>query len=259
MVLTTKSLTIVSALALSAALAAPAFAADLPTMKAPPAPAIEPIQPLGFFVRLGVIYAINTSTSNIYFTPAPGAPVTQMPGAGAKIGNVGTVGVEVGYFVTQNISLDVSGGLPQWAHDDITNVPATVTVGTRGALTSGTTLAKVMPSAIPVTLNYHFMGWGAFQPYVGAGFAPVFSFNTRDHFATGVTVNPTVGAVLVAGADVMIDRHWGVTFNVKKIFASVTSPNASNIVGAAIGAQLPGKQVTNFQPWVLSTGVTYRF
>ena len=220
---------------------------------------MEPIQPLGFFVRLGVVYAINTSASTIDFTPAPGAPLTRMPGAGAKIGNVGTLGVEVGYFVTQNISLDVAGGLPQWAHDDITNVPAAVTAATGGALTSGTTLSKVMPSAIPVTLNYHFMGWGAFQPYVGAGFAPVFSFNTHDRFATGVSVQPTVGAVLVAGADVMIDRHWGVTFNVKKLFASVTATNSSNVVGAAIGAPLPGKQTISFQPWILSTGVTYRF
>ena len=67
------------------------------------------------------------------------------------------------------------------------------------------------------------MNFGAFQPYVGAGFAPLFSARTHDGFVTGVSVQPTVGAVLAAGADVMIDRHWGVNFNVKKIFASVTS------------------------------------
>jgi len=237
-----------------------AVAADLPTKKAPPELApVAPVQPLNFFVRLGVVYAINTASSTIDFTPQPGAPQIQMPGAGATIGNVGTIGVELGYFVTPNISIDIAAGLPQWAHDSITNVPLAVTVGTGGALTSGTILAKVMPSAIPLTINYHFMDWGAFQPYVGAGLAPVFSFQTHDAFATGVNVQPTVGAVLDVGTDVMFDRHWGVNVDVKKLFANITTTNSSNILTRGTPFQLPGKQTTNFQPWILSTAVTYRF
>ena len=42
-----------------------------------------------------------------------------------------------------------------------------------------------MPAFFPVTLLYHFNQFGAFQPYLGAGFAPVFSFQ-RDDFNTGV-------------------------------------------------------------------------
>ena len=249
-----------AAFALPLAFAAQAVAADLPTKKEPPALApVAPVQPLNFFIRLGAVYAINTSSSSIYFTPVPGAPQIQMQGAGATIGNVGTIGVELGYFVTPNISIDIAAGLPQWAHDNITNVPPTVTLATRGLLSSGTILAKVMPSAIPVTVDYHFMDWGAFQPYVGAGLAPVFSFQTHDAFATGVSVEPTIGAVLDAGADVMFDRHWGVNFDVKKIFASVTTTNSSNILTRGTPFQLPGKQTTNFQPWILSTAVTYRF
>jgi len=249
-----------AAFGFAAALAAPAVAADLPTKKEPPALApVAPVQPLNFFVRLGVVYAINTTSSTIDFTPRLGAPQIQMPGAGATIGNVGTIGVEVGYFVTPNISIDIAAGLPQWAHDSITNVPLAVTVGTGGALTSGTILAKVMPTAIPLTINYHFMDWGAFQPYVGAGLAPVFSFQTHDAFATGVSVQPTVGAVLDVGTDVMFDRHWGVNFDVKKLFASITTTNSSNVLTRGTPFLLPGKQTTSFQPWVLSTAVTYRF
>ena len=123
-----------------------------------------------------------------------------------------------------------------------------------GTPPSGTILAKVSPSAVPITLNYHFMNFGAFQPYVGAGIAPLFSARTGDYFVTGVSVQPTIGAVLVAGADVMIDRHWGVNLNVKKIFATVSSTGSGTVV-APVGVN----QKTQFQPWILSTGVTYRF
>jgi len=32
---------------------------------------------------------------------------------------------------------------------------------------------------------------------------------------------------------VMIDRHWGVAFDVKKIFANVTSTNSNTVIGQA--------------------------
>jgi len=230
-----------------------AHAADLPTMKAPPPPPPEPVSSPGFFVRLGVSYAINTSSSSIAIAPAPGAPASvTIPGAGATIGNFATVGAEAGYFVTQQISIEVAAGLPQWAHDTISNP-----LQPPGTPPSGTVFAKVSPSGFPITVNYHFMNFGVFQPYLGAGFAPLFSARTHDGFVTGAAVNTTVGAVLVAGADVMVDRHWGVNFNVKKIFASVTSTGTG--VAPLPGVPFAPTQKTQFQPWILSTGVTYRF
>jgi outer membrane protein len=253
MVLGNGFLKTISTAALLAMYCFTAHAADLPTMKAPEPPPPFPASPLGFFVRLGVTYAINTSKSSISVAPVPGGPASfTIPGANASIGDLVTLGVEAGYFVTQQISVEVAAGLPQWSHDTISNPLAPP-----GTPPSGTILAKVSPSAIPITVNYHFMNFGAFQPYVGAGFAPLFSARTHDGFVTGVSVQPTVGAVLAAGADVMIDRHWGVDFNVKKIFASVTSTGTG--VVAAPGVPIAIIQKTQFQPWILSTGVTYRF
>ena len=88
---------------------------------------------------------------------------------------------------------------------------------------SGTTLAKTMPSFIPLTVLYHFDQFGMFQPYIGGGVAAVFSFKAKDEFNTGVSVDPTIGLALQAGTDVMIDQHWGWSFDVKKLFADVTS------------------------------------
>jgi outer membrane protein len=127
----------------------------------------------------------------------------------------------------------------------------------------GTVLSKFIPAFVPVTLLYHFSQFGAFQPYIGAGFAPVFSLATRDEFNTGVTMDPTIGLVLQGGADVMIDQHWGWSLDVKKLFADGTShATGDNLAVISLpGGTIPavGLQKTTFQPWVLSTGVTYRF
>src|SRR6266704_4828263 len=92
------------------------LAADLPSRKEPPvlAPIVDDFQP--FFVKLGVSFAINESSSRLA-GPIAGRVVrgdlgTYPQGVGATISNVTTVGVEAGYFITHNISLDVSGGIP---------------------------------------------------------------------------------------------------------------------------------------------------
>jgi outer membrane protein len=236
-------------------------AADLPTSKPAPAlPAPAPPPPLGFFVKLGFTYGINTSSSKLYSqqVPIPGAPQFQIPGVGASVGNVATLGVEAGYFFTPNISVDVSGGIPVFA-----------AVKTQGQfppgllpVPDGTRLSSVMPSFIPVTLLYHFNQWGQFQPYLGGGLAPVFSFGEKSGFNTGVSVNPALGFVLQGGADFMFDNHWGWSFDVKKLFANTTAHfTGLNLAEIGLAGNVPvaGTLKTNYQPWVLSTGVTYRF
>ena len=237
-----------------------ANAADLPTNKpAPPpaAPVVAPAPQLGFFVKLGLLYAINSSSSKIYAASVPGGPTPLIVGVNAKVQNVFTLGFEAGYFVTQNISLDISGAIPRFA-----------TVKTSGnfppplPIPSGTTLATIMPGFIPITALYHFQ-FGAFQPYIGGGLAPVFSFKPKDGLSTGVVVDPALGIVLQGGFDYMIDNHWGFTFDVKKLFArTITKATGDNlaVIGLPGGiVPLAGELKTNFQPWVMSTGVTYRF
>jgi outer membrane protein len=252
-----------------------AAAADYPTKKKAPPPAPAPVVapvPSGFFVKAGFLYAINQSSSKLYSqtTPGPGNPEVQVPGVGATVGNVATLGVEAGYYVTPSVSIDVAAGIPMWASDKTKGTPGAPFLlgGVLPLPPDGTTLAKVMPSFIPLTVLYHFNQFGMFQPYLGAGVAAVFSFRTKDEFNTGVTVDPTIGLVLQGGADVMIDQHWGLTFDVKKVFADTTShatgdnvallgPAYTGLLGNTLA--VTGTQKTDFQPWVLSTGVTYRF
>ena len=238
-----------AAVAAAALAATAAGAADYPTKKAPrapaPAPAVAPITP-GFFVKAGLLYAINQSSSKLYLNGS------QLPGVGATISNIATLGFEAGYYLTPDLSIDISAGLPMWAE-------AKTTGTTLGAPPSGTLLSKFMPAFLPVTLLYHFNQFGAFQPYIGGGVAPVFALATHDEFDSGVTVDPTIGLVLQGGADVMIDQHWGWTFDVKKLFAEATSHATGLNVAPGVVIPAVGEQKTSFQPWILSTGVTYRF
>jgi outer membrane protein W len=249
------------AVAAAATLAVNAVAAaDYPTKKSPPpAPApvvVTPVSP-GFFVKAGLLYGINQTSSKLYSQGFPGGalggPQALIPGVGATVSNVFTVGFEAGYFVTPNVSVDVSAGVPMWATDK--------TKGTLQGfpLPSGTLLVKIMPSFVPVTALYHFTQFGAFQPYIGGGVAAVFSFAKRDAFDTGVDVKPTVGLVLQGGADVMIDQHWGWSVDVRKLFAHVTADATGENFGPYGAYPIANSQKAYFQPWVLSTGVTYRF
>jgi len=177
-----------------------ASAADLPSPQSP-SPAVAPVpivDSLGFFVRFGVVYAINTSSSKLYGQPALGAPETLIVGANAHIADVFTAGAELGYFVTNEISLEIAAGIPVYAKVKTVNTPANPPYPL--VLPGGTTLGSLMPSFIPLTVNYHFTELGAFQPYVGAGIAPVFSLAQKDGFDTNITFDPTVGLLLQTGA-----------------------------------------------------------
>lgn len=234
-----------------------ALAADLPMAKdAPPAPAAVNWPPI--FVKAGFTYALNTSASTIYAQePAllrRGVTDAFNAGIGATLTDVATLGVEAGIYLTPNVSLDVSGGLPFFIKDK-----------TRGYNPNkphepnGTVLARIMPALIPVTLVYHFTNFGAFQPYIGAGPSFGFSFSNQNAFLYTVNVGNSVGFVAQAGVDYLIDDHWGVSLDVKKSFNYVQSSAAGALV-PGIGA-VPAKvyQHTFFQPWVFSVGLLYRF
>jgi outer membrane protein len=109
-----------------------------------------------------------------------------------------------------------------------------------------------------MTVVYHFNQFGAFQPYIGAGLTPVFSFGNKNGFLTGINVPSTIGGVAQVGADYMFDRHWGVSFDVKKIFA-YAEPTASGVSILPPGVSAYSTLHTNYQPWTFSVDLLYRF
>ncbi len=241
-------------------------AADLPSPpSAPPSPVPE-VAP-HWYVRLGAFGALNQSWSSLFAQPVaevvvPGiglvpvsgvGPQAPLVGRGATYSSIFSASFQAGYFFTPNWSLEASTEVPLWLNIKITGFSPTPPV-------SGAVLGKLLPAVVPITAVYHFTQLGALQPYLGGGIAPSFELGFQDGFNTGGSFGPTVGLVAQAGSEYMFNRNWGVFLDVKKLFTWSTGKSTGFDLGPPIGA-IPGAATikTTFQPWLFSTGVTYRF
>ena len=110
-----------------------------------------------------------------------------------------------------------------------------------------------------LTLQYHFTDFGAFKPYVGAGVNYTVFFNQSaantavGGFAiTNLHISNAFGAAVQVGFDYMLDRHWGLNVDVKKLWLrpdyTATAADAIPVSGRA-----------NIDPWLVGGGVTYKF
>ncbi len=265
-----RSTTIVKAFAFRSlifALSAGAVhAADLPNPPAePPGPAAEAVP--RWYVRLGALGAVNQGWSSLFAQPitevvVPGiglvpvggfGPQVSLVGRGATYSSIFSASFQAGYFFTPNWSLEVASGVPVWLTIKITGFSATPPF-------SGTVAGKLLPGVVPITAVYHFTQLGAIQPYLGGGIVPSFELAVQDGFNTGGYFKPTVGLVAQAGADYMLNRNWGVFLDVKKLFIWSTGTSTGVDLGPPIGTIPAAATIkTTFQPWLFSTGVTYRF
>ena len=217
------------------AVAAPAFAADLPSRKAPlDAPIYDVPSPWQVRVRGLAVFAGDKADLTI-----GGAPVV-----GEKVGISTSVvpELDITYFFTKNIAAELILGV----------TPHTATA--KGSLAGVGKIGSTTLLPPTLTLQYHFDNFGAFKPYVGAGVNYTFFLDEKEKGAfTGFGLKNTFGAALQIGFDYMIDRHWGWNVDVKKLYLR---PEVKASLGAVPG-QVAGK--VNLDPLIVGTGVTYRF
>lgn len=239
-------------------------AADLTS----PAPPVSPPEAASrWYVKLGAVGVINQSTSNLYAQPLAGVvvpglgfvptggvgPQLHLAGSNAQHSNLFTIVGILGYSITSDLSIETATGAPTWEKVRITGF-------TPGGPAAGTLLFEALPATVPITAVYHFRQLGALQPYLGAGVAPVFTLSTRSEFNTGISIEPTAGLVLQGGFDYMFNPHWGVYFDVKKIFAQFDVNTRGINLGPPIGGlPVAASSRTTAEPWLLSSGVMYRF
>jgi outer membrane protein len=238
-----RVLLVATALA-AAGVSAPAIGADLkPLYKAPPP--VEVWSPWQIRVRaLGVLPQSSGSTVNV-----SGAPLFSTPNSGLNIGNSTVPELDISYYFTKNLAAELILGVTPH-HIDGTGALAGLDVGR----------TWLLPPSL--TFQYHFTDFGAFQPYLGVGANYTVMFdqtagNTINNGVaiTGLHVKNSAGAVAQAGFDYMIDRHWGLNFDVKKIYLEpgYTATATAGPVSLPINGQ------ANINPWLIGGGVTYRF
>jgi outer membrane protein len=218
---------------LSVLTAAPVAAADIPVRK----PISEPqliANPPRFFLHVGPAALDLDESAKIY------AAGNQVPGGTIKIKSHLTFAVEAGYFVTPNIAVSFTGGLPP--NVKIEAAGTMQGMGRVGATTYGPMTA---------TIHYHFTEFGRFQPYIGAGPAFMYVFDEKDGIMNTLRVEHTAGFAFQAGANYMFTDRWGMFVDVKK--AILRTEASGSLGGAPIAADI------KLDPLVVHSGVTFRF
>ncbi|MER9745363.1 OmpW family protein [Mesorhizobium sp. M0187] len=165
--------------------------------------------------------------------------VNAEPGSGLSYSNTVTPELDISYYFTDNIATELILGTTY------ANIEGQGAIGALG------NVGKVWLLPPTLTLQYHFTKFGAFKPYVGAGVNYTIFYNQHAGSADALKVDNTFGTALQVGFDYMVDQHWGVNFDVKKLFLK---PDFDVTVD---GAKQTGK--AELDPWLIGAGVTYRF
>lgn len=165
--------------------------------------------------------------------------VDQIPGSGLSYSDSVIPELDISYYLTDNIAAELILGT---TYANIYGDDSVAFLGRIGK-------TWVLPPTL--TLQYHFTDFGAFKPYVGAGVNYTMFYNQSGAAASDLNVKDSFGAALQVGADYMVNDHWGVNFDVKKLFLR---PEYETTIG---GTTYTGK--AKLDPWLIGAGVTYRF
>ena len=214
------------------------------------APVVEPWNPWMLRVRALGVLPDGNSTVNV---GNPLIAALSSPNSGLKIGDAVVPELDISYFFTKNIAAELILGVTRHS------------ISGTGAL-NGLNVGKSWLLPPTLTLQYHFTDFGAFKPYIGAGvnYTVFFSQSAANTPAvvpglpgvplsvTSLHISNQWGAAVQFGFDYMIDRHWGLNVDVKKLWLQ---PNYSAVVNGAI----PVTGRANIDPWLVGVGVTYKF
>ena len=214
----------------------PVAAADMATPVESP-----PTAPPGFYVHAGA--------SGIFFQ------TNAQPTGGGLFSNttniairpVYTVTLEAGYFVTPNVTIALSTGVPPIEHLKATGFTHEPLYGTN-------LLGSTRGGAVMFLLQYHLTQFGALQPYAGIGPGYVLNLgNISDGILTNFSFDQNFVLALQAGTDWMLTPNWGVFVDGKKLLFSTDSQ------GFAFPGNVPERTHVTIDPWVVTAGITFKY
>lgn len=142
---------------------------------------------------------------------------------------------QIEYFFTDNISAEL---LCCVATHEVTAAGGAIDLG------------EVTHFPPTVTLKYRWTNFGQFEPYVGAGVNYTAFIDSEPPAGLSVEYDESFGGALQVGFDYRLDEHWGLNFDVRRIWI-----NTDVTISGAINAT----DEVDINPWVVSTSVAYRF
>ena len=160
-------------------------------------------------------------------------------GGDTDISNAYVPELDLTWFFTKNIAVEAIAAIAPHSVD-----------------ATGTSLGKVDLGNVwllppTVLLQYHHPLPNGFKPYVGAGvnYTVFFNEDAPGGTVTDIDYENSFGWALQFGVDYMLDDHWLLNLDVKKVFLD-TDVNINN---GAIRADV------NIDPWIVGVGIGYRF
>ncbi|MFG1307019.1 OmpW family outer membrane protein [Xanthobacter autotrophicus] len=195
-------------------------------------------EPVDSFKRWLIHADVVDVITNESATVAVGnVPVT---GGSVSMADNFTATIDVSYFLTPNFAVNVYTGYPPRAH-----------IKGAGSLASFGTLASANYGPLTVSGEYHFLGLGAFKPYVGIGVTYAIFLNVDDAALQNVNVDNAFGPAFKIGVDYDISEKWTVHSYVQQILLTTDV--------SAMVSSIPASARVKINPTIVGVGIGYRF
>lgn len=158
-----------------------------------------------------------------------------------------TYGLSIGYFFSDNISVDLVVGIP----------PSTNITGE--AQVEGLPIGSIMYAPLILSLEHSVFRIGSFRPFVGAGINYSLILSETDGGVEELQVDNFLAPVIKVGFDLQLFDRLGVGFNFLRILNATTSVNGK--VGSSV-PELSGAPVSStvdLDPTVFQFGINLIF
>jgi outer membrane protein len=181
----------------------------------------------GFLIRARGIAVVPDESSTV--TPIGGE---------VKIDNAVAPELDLSYFFTENLALEVIAATTK--HD---------------ARASGTSLGNLDLGEfwiLPPTLLAQFhLPLGNFKPYIGAGvnYTITYGEDAAGGPVDDLDIDNGFGWAAQIGVDYMLDEHWLINADIKKLWLNLDAKVNNGAARADI----------DVDPWIFGIGVGYRF
>jgi outer membrane protein len=213
-----------------------------------------------FYVTTGWFRFMPQDTSDpLKIDSVGGTPVNMaIPGTGASIGSSDTLGVSLGYFITDHLATEAELGIPP--KFDISGGGTLSTFGKVGT-------AKLWSPAL--LLKYYFNSPEAkFRPYLGMGVTYAWFTDakiTNSSFEQGVLGGPTSvstdrswAPVFNLGFNYNFTKHWFAGFSLSYIPISVIA-SYNTTLNNQFGTERKAESKIHLNPLVTYVKVGYAF
>ncbi|MDN5932001.1 MAG: cytochrome d ubiquinol oxidase subunit II [Pseudonocardia sp.] len=166
-----------------------------------------------------------------------------VPGAGAKLSDATTLGLEVGYQFT-----------PAWSGSVLVGVPPQTKATATGTAAALGRLGKVRYGPLVLAGQYRFGHSGSVRPYIGAGAVYFWVIESKDGSLQDFDADSRWGGVLQAGIEVPLGQRYGLFLDVKKMFLDTSATATVPAFGGA-----PARAEVDLDPLVVHAGLMWRF